>query len=133
MQVGKLKVYHLVLHNRRSHHTPGTLPKPLGPLPLQSRGFMLTTVTLVMGGAASPAGRQGGGEPGEDRARTLPLASCLRAASTHGPRLRDLRPGLCLRGRAAMPDATPPHAAGGGEGPHQVLWVERNVPRARCA
>ena len=34
VHVGKLKVYHLVLHNRRLHYAPGTLPTPLGPLPL---------------------------------------------------------------------------------------------------
>ena len=44
LQVGKLKVYHLVLCNRRLHYAQGTLPTPLGPLPLQSGGFMLTGV-----------------------------------------------------------------------------------------
>ena len=52
LQVGKLKVYHLVL--RRPHYAPGTLPTPLGPLPLQSGGFMLTGVPLVMGGHPGP-------------------------------------------------------------------------------
>ena len=34
VQVGKPKVYHLVLRNRRLHYSPGTLPTPLGLLPL---------------------------------------------------------------------------------------------------
>ena len=54
VQVGKLKVYHLVLHNRRLHHAPGTLPTTLGPLPVQLRGFMLTGIPLVMGEHPSP-------------------------------------------------------------------------------
>ena len=54
VQVGKLKVYHLVLRNRRLHYAPGTLPTPLGPLPLQSGGFMLTGVPLVMGEQLGP-------------------------------------------------------------------------------
>ena len=54
VQVGKLKVYHPVLRDRRLHYAPGTLPTPLGPLPLQSGGFMLTGVPLVMGEQPSP-------------------------------------------------------------------------------
>ena len=54
VQVGKLKVYHLVLRNCRLHYAPGTLPTPLGPLPLQSGGFMLTGVPLVMGKQPGP-------------------------------------------------------------------------------
>ena len=46
--VVKLKVYHLVLRNRRLHYAPGTLPTTLGPLPLQSGGFMLIGLPLVM-------------------------------------------------------------------------------------
>ena len=34
VQVGKLKVYHLVSRKRRLHYTPETLPTTLGPLPL---------------------------------------------------------------------------------------------------
>ena len=49
VQVGQLKVYHLVLRNRPVHYAPGTVPTPLGVLPLQSAGFMLTRVPLVMG------------------------------------------------------------------------------------
>ena len=52
--MGKLKVYHLVLHNRRLHYAPGTLPTTLGPLPLQSGGFMLTGVALGMGKHPGP-------------------------------------------------------------------------------
>ena len=47
--MGKLKVYHLVLCNRRLHYDPGTLPTTLGPLPMPSGGFMLTGIPLVMG------------------------------------------------------------------------------------
>ena len=54
MQVGKLKVYHLVLRNRRLHYAPGALPTPLGPMPLQSGGLMLTGVPLVMGEQPGP-------------------------------------------------------------------------------
>ena len=54
VRVGKLKVYHLILRNRRLHYTPGTLPTTLGLLPLQSRGFMLTGIPLVMGEHRSP-------------------------------------------------------------------------------
>ena len=49
MQLGKLKVYHLVPCNRRLHHAPGTLPTTQGPLPLQSGGFMRTGIPLLMG------------------------------------------------------------------------------------
>ena len=48
VQVGKLKMYQLVLRSRWLHYAPGTPPTTLGPLPLQSRGFMLTGVPLVM-------------------------------------------------------------------------------------
>ena len=48
LRVGKVKVYHLLVRNRRLHYAPGTLPTPLGPLLLQSRGFMLIRVPLVM-------------------------------------------------------------------------------------
>ena len=34
VQVGKLKVYHLVPRNRQLHYAPGTLPTRLGPLAL---------------------------------------------------------------------------------------------------
>ena len=54
VQVGKLKVYHLVLRYRRLHYAPGTLPTTLGPLPLQSGGFMLTGIPLVMGEHLGP-------------------------------------------------------------------------------
>ena len=40
VQVGKLKVYHLVLRNRRLHYATGTLRTTLGPLPMQSGGFV---------------------------------------------------------------------------------------------
>ena len=46
--MGKLKVYHLVLCNRRLHYDRGTLPTTLGPLPMPSGGFMLTGIPLVM-------------------------------------------------------------------------------------
>ena len=42
-------MYHLVLRSRRLHYAAGTLPTTKGPLPLQSRGFMLTGIPLVMG------------------------------------------------------------------------------------
>ena len=54
VQVGKLKVYHLVLRNRRLYYAPGTLPTTLGPLSPQSGGFMLTWVPLVMGKQPGP-------------------------------------------------------------------------------
>ena len=54
VQVGKVKVYHLVLHNRRLHYASGTLTTSLGLLPLQSRGFMLTGIPLVMGEHPGP-------------------------------------------------------------------------------
>ena len=47
-------MYHLVLRSRRLHYAPGTLPTTLGPLPLQSGGFMLTGVPLVMGEHPGP-------------------------------------------------------------------------------
>ena len=49
VRVGKVKVYHLIRCNRWLHYAPDTLPMPLGPLSLQSGGFMLTGVPLVMG------------------------------------------------------------------------------------
>ena len=49
LQPGTLKVYHVVLRNRWLHYAPGTLPTTMGPLPLQSGGFMLTGIPLVMG------------------------------------------------------------------------------------
>ena len=54
VQVGKLKVYQVVLCNRRLHYAPGTLPTPMGPLPLRSGGFMLTGLPVVMGEEPSP-------------------------------------------------------------------------------
>ena len=48
VEVGKLNVHHLVLRNRRLRNAGGTLPMPLGPLLLQTEGFMLTGVPLVM-------------------------------------------------------------------------------------
>ena len=52
VQVGKPKVYDAVSRNRRLHYAPGTLLPTLGPLPLQSGGFMLTEVPIL--GAAAP-------------------------------------------------------------------------------
>ena len=49
VHLGKLKVYCLFLRNRRLHYAPGTLPTSLGPLPLQSGGFMLSGAPFVMG------------------------------------------------------------------------------------
>ena len=49
VQVGKMKVYHLVLRNRRLHYAPGILPTTLGPLSLQSGGLILTGVPPVVG------------------------------------------------------------------------------------
>ena len=54
VQVGKLKVYLLFLSNCPLHYSPGTLSTSLGPLPLQSRGFMLIGIHLVMGGHPTP-------------------------------------------------------------------------------
>ena len=54
VQVGKLKVYRLVLRHRRLHYASGTLPTTLGPLQLQSGGFMLTGIPLVMGEYPAP-------------------------------------------------------------------------------
>ena len=52
--VGKLKVYRLVLRQRRLHYASGTLPTILGPLQLQPGGFMLTGIPLVMGEHPTP-------------------------------------------------------------------------------
>ena len=54
MQVGKLKLYQLLLRHRRLHYAPGTLHMTLGPLLLHSGGFMLTGIPLVMGEHPSP-------------------------------------------------------------------------------
>ena len=54
LQVGKLKVSRLVLRNRQLHYAPGSLPTTPGPLPLQSGGFMLTGIPLVMGEHLTP-------------------------------------------------------------------------------
>ena len=54
VQVGKLKVYRLVVRHRRLHYASGTLPTTLGPLQLQSGGFMLTGIPLVMGEHPAP-------------------------------------------------------------------------------
>ena len=54
VQVGKLKVYRLFLRHRRLHYASGTLPTTLGPLQLQSGGFMLTGIPVVMGEYPAP-------------------------------------------------------------------------------
>ena len=48
MQVHKLQVYYLRLDGRRMQYVRGTLPTPLGPVDQHTKGFMLTTVLLVM-------------------------------------------------------------------------------------
>ena len=48
VEVGKLNVS-LALRHRRLHYASGTLPTTLGTLQLQSGGFMLTGIPLVMG------------------------------------------------------------------------------------
>ena len=104
------------------------LPTPLGPLPLQSSGFMLTEVPLVMGEQPTPRIAKAEANLVQDRVRTPPPVPCLRAGPPYCPRLCDLGPGLCLRGHAALRDAPPPHAAGVDKVLTRVLRVPRNVP-----
>ena len=47
-------MYHLVLRNCRLHYAPGTLLSTLTSLLVQSRGFMLPRVPLVMGNHTNP-------------------------------------------------------------------------------
>ena len=54
VQVGKLKVYRLVVRHRRLHYASGTPPTTLGALQLQSGRFMLTGIPLVMGEHPTP-------------------------------------------------------------------------------
>ena len=130
VQVGKLKVYHLVLRNRRPHYAPGTLATTLGPLPLQSGGFMLTGVPLVMGEHPGPRGAKA----------EVSLAKIERA-------LYCLRPAYVLvlliilayvvSALDYVYEAMPPcpmRLRRTQRAPDRVLtkvlWVPRNVPRA---
>ena len=108
-------MYHLVLRNRRLHYAPGTLPTTLGPLPLQSGGFMLTGVPLVMGEHPGPQIAKAEASLAKMERALYHLRPGLRARPPHRPPVRSLGPGLCLRGHAAVPDAPAPHAAGIGQ------------------
>ena len=120
---------------------PGPAPPPAalrlghpahdpGPAPAAVRGLHAHRRTPGDGRGPGPAGRQGGGQPGEGRARALPPAPGLHARPPHRPRVRRLGPGLRLRRDAAVPDRPTPNPASGGQGPARALRVPRNVPRA---
>ena len=119
VQVRKLKVYYLVLSNRRLHYAPGTLPTTLGPLPLQSGGLMLTAIPLVMGQ-----------HPGTQIAKAEASLAKIERAPYHLPPTQVLVLRIVLayvisaqdyvyEGMPPCPDAPSPLSAGSGQGPYQ--------------